>query len=221
MRVLTYNICHGRYVAGDMQKIADILRQISADLVGLQEVDVGTTRVDGRDLLRELSEMSGYVHAAFCPSMTFEGGYYGTAVLSRTPLRVFSSVRYTKPGREPRTYSRCETEIDGRRVAFFNTHCANKEPDVRLAQQRELSAILTRETLPYVATGDFNDRDFSVFSEAGIRAANGEERRFVTFPAAESGIDNILFSRAFSLLDAGTVHVPYSDHFPLYADLSG
>lgn len=61
VRVMTYNIHHARGMDGkvDPRRIAAIIRQEQPDIVALQEVDRGVPRSAGRDLTRELAEMTG------------------------------------------------------------------------------------------------------------------------------------------------------------------
>ena len=87
LRVVTYNIHHSRGVDGrvDTARIAALLGRIGADVVGLQEVDRGVRRTQGRDLARELATQLG-MHFAFGKNLDYQGGDYGNALLSRFPI---------------------------------------------------------------------------------------------------------------------------------------
>ena len=64
MRVATYNVRNtdgGKSLDG----IAEELRGINADIIGLQELDRGVDRSGNVDLLSELSKKSGYANARF------------------------------------------------------------------------------------------------------------------------------------------------------------
>ena len=86
INVATYNICHGRYADLDWSRIASAIREADADIVGLQEIDMGTNRVGGLDTVAALTAATGLTHALFVPAMDYDGGQYGTAILSRYPL---------------------------------------------------------------------------------------------------------------------------------------
>ena len=89
LRTVSYNIRNGHDVQHDMSLLAADLLAVQADIVGLQEVDVGTARVGGRDTLAELAKAAGFAHYRFCRAIDFAGGEYGTAILSRYPILSF------------------------------------------------------------------------------------------------------------------------------------
>ena len=105
LRVLTYNIHHGEGLDGrlDLARTAAIVSGADPDLVALQEVDRGTRRTGGQDQVAELERLTG-MHAVFGKAMDYQGGAYGVAVLSRSPIRRISNRRLPgSPDREPRT----------------------------------------------------------------------------------------------------------------------
>lgn len=217
MRVASYNICHGRYAGGDMALLAADIRRAGADLVGLQEVDVGTARVGGRDTLRLLAEAADMPYYAFCPSMAFDGGLYGNAVLSRYPLCGVTTAVYEARGAgEPRSYLRAEVSLDGLSFAFYNTHCELEDTTVRRAQMAELAARLRGEGA-FILTGDFNENDLSAFTVFPGRAINREEARMATFFSSGLAIDNILYSGHFTPTAYEMQTGGHSDHHLLSA----
>ena len=88
IRVLTYNIHHGegrrRQVRSGADCGGDQLPR--PDIVALQEVDQGTRRASGVDQPAELARLTG-MKVVFGRNIDFEGGGYGTAVLSKLPVR--------------------------------------------------------------------------------------------------------------------------------------
>src|SRR5437867_2636498 len=74
VRVLTYNIHHGEGRDGefDMPRLARVITNVQPDLVGLQEVDVGTSRASGVDQLSELAQLTG-MHGQFGKAMDYKG----------------------------------------------------------------------------------------------------------------------------------------------------
>ena len=80
IRVASYNIRHGHDAGLDMAVIARDILAVQPDIVGLQEVDVHTTRVHGRDTLAELAKAADFAHYAFCRAIDFAGGEYGKLV---------------------------------------------------------------------------------------------------------------------------------------------
>jgi endonuclease/exonuclease/phosphatase family metal-dependent hydrolase len=94
LRVLTYNLHHGEGVDGkfDLPRIAEVIKSAAPDLVALQEVDQGTARANGVDQPAELARLTG-MEVVFGRNIDFEGGGYGTAVLTRLSLKAHSSVK--------------------------------------------------------------------------------------------------------------------------------
>ncbi len=97
LRVVSYNIRNGHDVRHDMSLLAADILSVGADIVGLQEVDVGTSRAGGRDTLDELARALGWEHCAFCRAIDFAGGQYGTAILSRYPINAFEIIPLPTP----------------------------------------------------------------------------------------------------------------------------
>lgn len=56
-RVMSYNIYHGIGLDGkiDLERIANAIKKEGADVVALQEVDIGVERSDRQDIAKELS----------------------------------------------------------------------------------------------------------------------------------------------------------------------
>src|SRR5688500_17118374 len=87
MRVATFNIHHGAGSDGvvDLDRTAAVITDLGADLVALQELDIGWPRSGRADQPRELSERLGMaVH--FWPTIRRHGGWYGLGVATGDPL---------------------------------------------------------------------------------------------------------------------------------------
>src|SRR5215510_3662528 len=84
LRVMTYNIHVGVGMDKklDLQRIADVINKEKPDLVGLQEVDRGVKRTEGKDEISELAAMTKMDYA-FAHNLDYQGGMYGVAILSR------------------------------------------------------------------------------------------------------------------------------------------
>jgi endonuclease/exonuclease/phosphatase family metal-dependent hydrolase len=127
-RVLTYNVhgCVGRDGKLSPARIARVIDRADADVVALQELDVGRERSGGTDQAREIArllDMNFHFHAAW----QVKGGSYGNAVLSRRPLRLVRAGMLPGPfgrfARETRGVLWVAVELDdGRELNVFNTH---------------------------------------------------------------------------------------------------
>ena len=219
LRVVSYNIRHGHDAGLDMSLIAADILSVGADVVGLQEVDVGTSRVHGRDTLCELAMALGWEHYAFCRAIDFAGGGYGTAILSRFPIISFDQMHFDVPApREGRAVGHAVIDAHGERVDFFNTHLSYESNELRAGQFAALADLVAR-TPAWVLTGDFNTANlacFDVFTGACLANPN----RYATFPASGEGIDNIVCNAPWRITDTGILQPSHSDHLLLWAELA-
>lgn len=159
LRVLTFNILHGATMRGDhnLQLIADVINAAKPDLVALQEVDVKTGRVKGRDVLQELAALTD-LNPAFAQAMEYDGGAYGVAVLSRFPIRSTEPLALPHTaGNEPRVALAVTVDdANGTPLRFISTHLDFSSEADRKAQARALVTAFGADTIPSVLAGDFN-----------------------------------------------------------------
>jgi endonuclease/exonuclease/phosphatase family metal-dependent hydrolase len=157
LRVLTWNIHHGEGVDGrlDLNRIGAVIREARPDVVALQEVDMRTERIKGRDTVRELERLTG-MRGVFGASMPFQGGGYGNAVLVNGTIlgsRAFP-IGHTE-GMEPRSILmveirpyRCSMDI-----AFLSTHFDHRSEEDRMAGAGLANLPIS---LPAILAGDLN-----------------------------------------------------------------
>ena len=218
LRICTYNILHGQMTGGDEGLIGRALADLDADIVGLQEVDVNTARVEGRDVLSLVAAAGGYPYYAFAKAIPLGGGEYGTAILSRFPITSFSVTPLPgMEGCEDRSIGHAVIDLDGEALDVFNTHLAYESNDLRRIQLRVIAPML-EQVGKFVLMGDFNLEDveeLAVFK--GARTLN--ERAYPTYYPSGWAIDHIVIPASVA---SGRVEMPtplYSDHYPLVADL--
>ena len=234
LRVATYNIKHGALKG--LPAVADAIRGATADLVAIQEVDVGTTRSGGVDQARLLSE-AVRLEGRFVPAFAYQGGAYGMLLLSRFPIG--SGRRFGLPsasdvplpsGAEPRILCTHEVSLPdgvlgGGTLQVAMTHLG-LEREERLEQAEAVLSHLrgARRTL---LVGDLNEgpggaafaRLRESFADC-VEDAGLAERR--TFPAGAPSvaIDHVLrtpdLPRATS---AAVLATDASDHLPLVVEL--
>src|SRR4051812_48448559 len=75
LTVMTYNIHHGEGNDHklDLPRIASVITSSKADLVALQEVDLGTERTSHVAQAEELAKLTG-MHFVYGPAMDYQGG---------------------------------------------------------------------------------------------------------------------------------------------------
>jgi endonuclease/exonuclease/phosphatase family metal-dependent hydrolase len=103
LRVATYNIHKGRGLDQRVQigRIAEVLREIDADIIALQEV----LSVEGKEAkdhqARFIAREMGFYYR-IGENRRLRGGAYGNVTLSRFPLVHSHNYDITQPGREQR-----------------------------------------------------------------------------------------------------------------------
>ena len=235
LRVMTYNIQHGRVHRAepariDLDLMADVIRECGADVVGLNEVRGAGESEDYTAQTEIIASRLGF-HSYFGRSIYVDGyNPYGNAILSRWPIlearvvRIPDPVRDDHPYRESRTVSRAVIELpDGRRFAMLCSHFG-LSPFEQEHAVTTASELLRAENLPYAMTGDFNmtpDDPLLAPINAVARSTDDLLAGGQTFPshAPEKKIDYIYLSRDARVVSAGIVERMASDHFPVFADI--
>jgi endonuclease/exonuclease/phosphatase family metal-dependent hydrolase len=234
IRVLTYNIHHGEGGDGkfDLARIAKLIQSVSPDVVALQEVDQGTARASGVDQPAELARLTG-MEVVFGRNIDFQGGGYGTAVLTRLPVNAHASHKlpsfYEGEQRGVQVVELGPPSDPG--IVFLCTHFDHRPDD----RERMASAQLVNELAAsygdglMILAGDLNaEPDSRVIGELEKRwlvaGAAKPQAKLLTFPADEprKWIDFVLVRPAerwqvveMRVLDESVA----SDHRPLLAVL--
>jgi endonuclease/exonuclease/phosphatase family metal-dependent hydrolase len=233
VRILSYNIHHGEGTDGriNLERIAKVIRSASPDLVALQEVDRKTDRSGGVDQPAELARLTG-MEVVFGRNITYQGGGYGNAVLSR--LAVKRSENHPLPSLyegEQRGVLEAEIQLaeGGPQLLFLATHLDYRRDDrERLASTQAIEALLRkRNGFRTVLAGDLNATPESRVIEAFERTwgnATGKTKDALTFPSDEPSrqIDYVLFRPAngWKVVEVRVVgEAVASDHRPILAVL--
>ena len=210
----TLNIKHG---AEGLEKIAQAIRDVSPDIIGLQEVDVNCERSGYTDEPAELARLAEYPYYAFAKAITLGGGEYGTALLSRFPIESFEVIRLESGNGEQRSLGHAVVFTEGLKLHVFVTHLSFEERSVRIEQMKTIAKLLKRCD-HYVLLGDLNSFNIDDISYLeGAWYVNRAERRYPTFRRFDSSPDNIVVSRGFTELSSGVSDAECSDHKLLYA----
>lgn len=160
-RVMTFNIHHGEGHDGkvDLERIANVILKAKADAVALQEVDQNTRRTDGIDMAAELAKRTN-MRVAFGANLDFQGGKYGTAILSKHPIESVENhvLKQARDG-EPRGVLQAVLDVGQGRLLFAGTHLDHtKDQAERLFSQSQFDKLFAKfDGLPAIFCGDFND----------------------------------------------------------------
>jgi endonuclease/exonuclease/phosphatase family metal-dependent hydrolase len=231
LRVMSYNIHHGEGLDGklDLERIARLIIEARADIVGLQEVDRGVERTQRRDLPAELEKLTGLtVH--FEKNIAHQGGEYGNAVLTRFPIkRAQNTPLKSFAHGEQRGVQQLVLDVHGRELLFMNTHLdARRDPAEREHSATELRALVAAAgAMPVILVGDFN-ADPAAPSIVAVRqwitdawtALHREPGFTIPVKKPNKRIDYIWITPAsIEPLAMTVLHSEASDHLPIVAEL--
>lgn len=220
--VLCYNIHHGAGMDRklDLKRIGEIIKRVNPDIVALQEVEDKTSRTGKVDQPKFLGEMAGLKHA-FGKAISFAGGGYGNAILSRFPIKDLKNSPL--PGNEARVLMEATLELaDGQDLVFMTTHLDTNSPQ----QIKSLPIIAARVKANagklMLMAGDFNSRPESptiqTLQKDWTNATSGPE--FLTCPSnpPTEQIDYIFYRpvNKWRVVSRKTLDEPVaSDHLPI------
>ncbi|HEY9058385.1 MAG TPA: endonuclease/exonuclease/phosphatase family protein [Aurantimonas sp.] len=239
IRLLSYNIhrCIGTDRRLSSERIAEVIDGCDADIVALQEVDVGRMRTGAADQARDIARHLGmmpHFHAA----LTVQEEQYGDAILTRFPSRLMRAGPLpglaARPKLEPRGALWVSVEAGGKQLQVINTHFGLNGGE----RLRQAETVLGDDWLghpecrdPVVLVGDFNAVPRSRvyrqlaqgLSEACHLAGNCDPG--ATFPSRLPllRIDHAFLRGAVSVRSVRSIRTPLtrvaSDHLPLLIEL--
>ena len=191
LRILSYNIHHAEGVDGklDIPRIAQVILSVDPDLVALQEVDKNTIRTGKVNQDIELSRLTK-MNCVFGSNITFQGGQYGNAILSKFPI--IKNKNFLLPNvdsGEQRGLLQSQIQISNKEnVLFFSTHLDHRRSDTeRLASAKAINQIISLDNKsPAILAGDFNDvPDSPTLNELGKVWLRTNKKILRTIPASK------------------------------------
>ena len=234
VKVMSYNIHHAEGVDMilDLERIAKVIEDSGAEIIGLQEVDNHwSERSQLEDQAKWLAERLDmhYTYAANLDLDPVNPGeprrQYGTAVLSKYPIIQASNYPLTKIGNtEQRGLSETVINVKGHHLNFYNTHLALTAAE-RTIQIQEVIEIAGKTDGPKVIMGDLNARPNSAEMQplfAHYKDAFADQNDAYTIPAENptSRIDYIFTSNEIETEDAKVLSTIASDHLPIVAKIT-
>lgn len=234
IRVVTYNIhkCRGLDRRVRPARIVEVLREMDADIIALQEVVSLRGGAREKDQARFISEELN-MKCSVGGTRIHNGGIYGNAVLTRLPLIETKNYDISVRGREQRGCMRADISANGGGLLHvFNVHLGTAFIE-RRHQGRKLvnNAILNNEELSgaRILVGDFNEWTRGLTTRllaAHLTSADIRTHlmRSKTYPGVLPflHLDHVYFDDSLEL-EAMTLHksrtaIVASDHLPLIAD---
>jgi endonuclease/exonuclease/phosphatase family metal-dependent hydrolase len=237
LRVASFNIHHGVGLDGllDLARIAAVVEQTGAEVVGLQEVDrhwsARSNFVDQATWLAERLDM----HLAFGANLDLDPPAsgaprrkFGTAILSAHRIRTTTNTLLPRPlGGEQRGLLEVQIKVRGIPVRVFNTHLQHDSQVERLAQVARIRQVLATANESVVLLGDLNATPATpeiagltdLLVDAWVTAGVGDG---FTFDAAtpHARIDYVMSSGNVVARTAAVLTTDAADHLPVVADLA-
>ncbi len=242
LRVLSYNM--HRAIGVDRlfkpERIAKVINHHKADIVLLQEVDVGVPRSKNLDLAKEMAEATGYPYFVTGLNVKLNKGMYGNTTLSKFPIIESRNINLTVGRRKPRgcQYSLIRASNSSKfsqNIKVFNLHLGlspqERVRQIGLLTRSDEFSSLTPGT-PCLVGGDFNDwrtlltpifTDILHFQCATNRS-DGYNNPYLTYPAFSptGGLDKIFYRGPMKLIKRrrcwmGITRLA-SDHLPVIAE---
>jgi endonuclease/exonuclease/phosphatase family metal-dependent hydrolase len=161
LRVVTYNVHRCRGLDGRTRpaRIVEVLREVEADVIALQEV---VSREDGsaeKNQARYIAEALG-LNYLLGENRKLRGAAYGNVVLSHLPIRVVKNHDISVEGYERRGCLHIDVAVDEAVVHVFNVHLGTDFLERRHQGRRLADAEILRQaglTGPRLLLGDFNE----------------------------------------------------------------
>ncbi|NUR55928.1 MAG: hypothetical protein HOQ29_15900 [Acidobacteria bacterium] len=230
LRIATYNIhrCRGLDRRVIPRRIIEVLREINADVIALQEV-IGAGPA-GAGQAEEIGAGLGMGWVMNCVR-TLRQHQFGNVVLSRYPIVHHSQYDLSWRTCESRNCQRADLDVGGQLLHVYNVHLGTAVLERRYQAGRLASFVHDRRvTGPKIILGDFNEwmrglatRTLSSLFESVDIAAHLKRRRTYPglFPVVH--LDHIYYEGRVEIVN---VEMPRtrkalmaSDHLPLVANL--
>jgi endonuclease/exonuclease/phosphatase family metal-dependent hydrolase len=234
LKVLTYNVhsCIGTDRRVDPERIAEVIAQSGADIIALQELDVGRSRTGGVDqahMIASLLKMEAHFH----PALHVEEEQYGDAILTAFPTQLMKAGPLPSIG-ETRGAIWVRIDIAGRSFNVLNTHLGLSNRDrvrqVEMLLGPQWIADSAFQGAPSVICGDFNaipaSRAYKMMAKGFTDAQHViSAKPRPTFPSRFPmlRIDHMFVSKELEATSATVIANPLtrraSDHLPLLTSI--
>jgi endonuclease/exonuclease/phosphatase family metal-dependent hydrolase len=206
LRLLTFNIAHGRGLApiqgftssrklrANLRKIAALIGKLKPDFVALQEVDECSRWAGNFDHLEYLRLHTGFEHAVFGVHNRRLGLLnlsYGNALLSRYPVVASETVVFGQRRVGEKGFLFTEIDVRGKIVPLVNVHLHFSSREHRIRQIGRLLAWLREKQkhseahwhVPAIVCGDLNNPGTSADATAALLSHLSDYGEYLLHPS--------------------------------------
>ncbi|MCQ2354525.1 MAG: endonuclease/exonuclease/phosphatase family protein [Clostridia bacterium] len=215
----------GKFSPENMALVISAAKKSGADIIGMQEVDRGCGRSHGTDMPAEIAAGACYPFSYFIKIRDFQGGEYGTLILSKYPIIESKTVDYVlKTTTWGTSCGWARLDVKGRTLTVFNTHLSCQSDEGNTETMTELERVIGEYRTghpdePVICMGDFNEfpeKLRRIIPEMQTTAETEKTYKWKT-------IDNILRSEGVEASDVHTVDTVSdgtSDHNMLLCNIT-
>ncbi len=240
MRIMTYNIQHGRdyhYPAPsedriDLSQVLSVIRDFDPVFCTLNEVRGDSDHPDYTDQTGFLAKSLGW-NGYFAEAIRFEGkNPYGNAIITKYPIVEAETILIPDPVEkkydgyyETRCVLRALLDMDGKPFTVFAAHFG-LNPDEAENAVTTLIGEISKCTTPFSVQGDFNLHPDSpllqpLFDTLTDTAKWGEGPMYTWDSyTPRKKIDYIFVSKDVTVSGAKAPAVVAADHCPYYAEIN-
>ncbi len=224
LRIASYNIHRaiGRDGQQAPKRIAEVLRELQADVVALQEVGYRAETVgDVLDYLAAATKSQAIEGA----TLLDERGPYGNGVLSRVPITKLNRLDLSLGNREPRGAIELALTLHGVQAQVIATHLGLRPGERRYQVDRILERLDASTASLQVVLGDFNEWLSWGRPLRALNRAFGRMPAPATFPAHRPWLSlDRIWVKPSNVVERLRAHRSpmaqiASDHLPLIAEL--
>jgi len=250
LKVMTYNVASfrnyeevdekGGALSSKPERVADVIREASPDICGLNEIShFDRNEVPSDTQTEYLKANTGLEHGFFgyATHLTYANEHnnkdYGNAVISKYPVLESEIIKIPDPVikdenayYETRSITKVKLDIAGG-ITVLQTHMGLAIAESKNATL-EILKILDKTEGPVILMGDFNIRPsnplIDMLRERLFDTALIKDEYFHTFPSYKldyrpAKLDYIFVSKHFKTLSVDVIKTSVSDHMPVVVEL--
>ncbi|MCE5245190.1 MAG: endonuclease/exonuclease/phosphatase family protein [Syntrophobacteraceae bacterium] len=155
----SYNVhrCVGLDRRFDPDRIARVIGEIDADIIGLQEIDSRFYQNGEHGHVDYLAKATG-LNAIMGPTLRKSGGRYGNGLFTKHDIRDVRRIDLSVPGRQPRGAIDVELDVNGESVRVVVAHLGLGLRERRRQVKRLCEVFCSdQKSQIQIVLGDFNE----------------------------------------------------------------
>lgn len=227
IKTMTYNIYSGQLKG--INAIADVINKADPDIVGLQEVETGTTKVP-EDVAQTLLQKTAMKYYYFAKAYNYSGGEYGNLILSKYPLseqKTYPLGVVVTTGSYVRSLGIVKLKKEDKEFYFGVTHLDHlSDITNKMHQVGQILEYVKEVNGPLILAGDFNavegtDPLNALLAKFTLGCPDGNCGLTTGTPSPSKAIDFLMYTPANAItpVNYNVFYDAYteSDHFPVVA----